>query len=1083
MEKEQPWWRIQGFSSDGSFYTPVGGTENTYELTTRGLIDGNEDQATFKGPKNYLEWWKAHFDAGYRRQHTNSTGWKCALHALEIALKPIYQLYGKTPPSFRALQEVHRSSDYDNLASVYLQELYPIEYAARIGNSYLGNSIKLYRKRLRALKRIEDNFDIACMCLLSDQNIDQAAMCIILDLLCRKDGIRIALGKIIAQRKTSVLEFPRYLVQVENGHVHPIEGEDYGIDEIAWVFNDNTEELYEGEVSHWSGIAPSFDIVSRGQSGLVLEKGEMSMEQAMQTQRTKGLDTTMSSATQPPPLVTYPSLSSLQVIDENIVRPSNNNTQLGGPSTAHSLSLKNTLQLYNQLDLTRNPNKQSFSNSPPPSNHMYPRQEASGGSTMSISGYDYFYQGSRSETHRMPSDVTSQDTVGNHSKRRPTFVEVTPTVKRLRLCSGSLNLAEGPRPPKKSVKRGVYKWDSNSTPPKPASHPINSPSEKHQRMKADDVRLANLFTSLPSSSPPSPMQISPTTTEALTSTYSNIPYEPLYFDVQGSQPEGHLPLDYHRDIDYHNVPLPPDQHALELSRALEKSKKIVYNAPSWWSDLPWDLMEEITYEELIIYFPNHVARWPFLALGLRMQNWDRLFYRTVRLINLARQSHWRSREAKHTEVLPFMIKVENSIQQIEPRYQLAEHERWEAGICEEWVWENRKTKPKGFPEKNVQTVTFAEITHYVCPHDFENRPFSRKVRQAHVFPPLEIDYSILPPQPKPRQRKKLTITEDPYLCPNGEELEMREADWTTEEEKESVEVQVCKYGTRCNRIGKGCNKVHIDQRTENSTSHAQAQAQRQGQQHTDDKSNPKIESQYPPNQHSQVAGTSSSKLQSGSQSDSQTSSNDKGNIKPPKQLCRHQLNCKKADCPYAHQSAAAPPNTLFNPSMICKYGGKCTNKTCNRSHESPALNRGGKDGRGRRDEKEKRAGNGGARGNGSQERINREHGQRGGQGESGRNGFQNGSSRGGQGGGRERRDQASHGRGYHNASRGGNERRSQEGRRRSPGSRGKERGNANANGRGRGRGGNVSGSNGLSSALPLQLNTNLRQTPFDDEEL
>src|SRR6186713_1971269 len=128
MEKEQPWWRIQGSSSDGSFYTPVGGTENTYELTIRGLIDGNEDQATFKGPKNYLEWWKAHLDAGYRRQHTNGTDWKCALYALEIALKPIYQLYGKTPPSFRVLQEIHRSSDYDNLASVYLQELYPIEY-------------------------------------------------------------------------------------------------------------------------------------------------------------------------------------------------------------------------------------------------------------------------------------------------------------------------------------------------------------------------------------------------------------------------------------------------------------------------------------------------------------------------------------------------------------------------------------------------------------------------------------------------------------------------------------------------------------------------------------------------------------------------------------------------------------------------------------------------------------------------------------------------------------------------------------------------------------------------------------------
>jgi hypothetical protein len=77
-----------------------------------------------------------------------------------------------------------------------------------------------------------------------------------------------------------------------------------------------------------------------------------------------------------------------------------------------------------------------------------------------------------------------------------------------------------------------------------------------------------------------------------------------------------------------------------MQRGLLLSRKPIGNAPPWTKDLPWDDMDGITLEEFIVYFPNHVARWPGLALWLRHQSWDRLFYRTVRLINLARGSHY-----------------------------------------------------------------------------------------------------------------------------------------------------------------------------------------------------------------------------------------------------------------------------------------------------------------------------------------------------------------------------------------------------------------------------------------------------------
>jgi len=56
-------------------------------------------------------------------------------------------------------------------------------------------------------------------------------------------------------------------------------------------------------------------------------------------------------------------------------------------------------------------------------------------------------------------------------------------------------------------------------------------------------------------------------------------------------------------------------------------------------------------------------------------------------------------------------------------------------------------------------------------------------------------------------------------------------------------------------------------------------------------------------------------------------------------LCRFNDKCTVATCPYAHQSAAAPPGTTIDLSDRCSFGAACENKKCAGKHPSPAQRR------------------------------------------------------------------------------------------------------------------------------------------------
>ncbi|CAK7240934.1 MAG: hypothetical protein STHCBS139747_002391 [Sporothrix thermara] len=54
-------------------------------------------------------------------------------------------------------------------------------------------------------------------------------------------------------------------------------------------------------------------------------------------------------------------------------------------------------------------------------------------------------------------------------------------------------------------------------------------------------------------------------------------------------------------------------------------------------------------------------------------------------------------------------------------------------------------------------------------------------------------------------------------------------------------------------------------------------------------------------------------------------------------MCKFNLNCANENCPFAHQSPAAPPGVTVNVHEVCSFGAACKNKKCTGRHPSPAA--------------------------------------------------------------------------------------------------------------------------------------------------
>lgn len=57
---------------------------------------------------------------------------------------------------------------------------------------------------------------------------------------------------------------------------------------------------------------------------------------------------------------------------------------------------------------------------------------------------------------------------------------------------------------------------------------------------------------------------------------------------------------------------------------------------------------------------------------------------------------------------------------------------------------------------------------------------------------------------------------------------------------------------------------------------------------------------------------------------------------PSTTMCHFNLRCTNKDCPYVHQSPAAPEGTVVDMSDTCTFGAACKNVKCVAKHPSPA---------------------------------------------------------------------------------------------------------------------------------------------------
>ena len=57
---------------------------------------------------------------------------------------------------------------------------------------------------------------------------------------------------------------------------------------------------------------------------------------------------------------------------------------------------------------------------------------------------------------------------------------------------------------------------------------------------------------------------------------------------------------------------------------------------------------------------------------------------------------------------------------------------------------------------------------------------------------------------------------------------------------------------------------------------------------------------------------------------------------PFETMCRFNLSCSNASCPYVHQSPAAPPGQMVDMGDTCAFGIACENRKCAGRHPSPA---------------------------------------------------------------------------------------------------------------------------------------------------
>ncbi|PSN70836.1 hypothetical protein BS50DRAFT_630903 [Corynespora cassiicola Philippines] len=831
-----------------------------YSLLVANFTLNNRDLAYLYGVNRHQCTLNHYIAAGFKEQHTNSYDHMCALYALEHSLRPIYQLYNRTPPTFPQLKGIYKSYEYYELVRLSICQLMGVapellENEDKL-RSFMADrrrdQFKIGSPTTRATMRGMIDAEIDEMkehfkAMTEPKKLDRGAIGHILKILRRRDGLNIGLGLILKEVNkinTEDDEAGHFNVQFDSDENEEFDG-------IAWVINDRAGDIDSEAENHWSGFAPDYEVRTLQDTYRFGRRRSSLRQAAIQKQR-----------------------QSAEIPDQQI-HPGIQAARRPSQTTSHKR--RTSFEKFNR--------------------HMA-------------------LENSVSRKRRISFDEPRPSKKANNPKSKEVEAEFEPIINALI--------------DDEDEDFGTYfEWQRAGDAKKEAGKPAKN---------------------------------APTT---------------LYQDVVGPWPEGHPSFD-ERDLE--NIPImSKQQFEAELERARELSKHGIPSAPPAHRPLPWEdlISMNITMEELIIYFPNHVLKNPTLALYLRQLGWDRLFFRTARLINLARRSH-RSQnpDKKHTQVLPLMMKMEKSIQKLDPKYSLSDHDKkWKRKVDSDWMWSHIGASfPKRDDYDKHNMVTIPEAASYIVgENEFQHCDFSlaaeqwqnNKPRDTHTSSagdsssssrsskaPLHDPFARPKPLPTNRRRKAsyemdvdysaTTTTTTDYANAAEPHTGWYESHIWPPDDAPDLDVETdappcatpsqramldpahaprpCGFDPKCKK--KNCSRAH-PLRDAASMQKGAALAKRLPQRVCRFGARCRDKGTSCPYPHPE----------GGDGNDNTPPQQPKRTI----QLCRMQ-RCGMAECPLGHRTPAAPPGAggEILTSVWCGFGVACRNAGCNRMHPSPA---------------------------------------------------------------------------------------------------------------------------------------------------
>lgn len=1005
----------------------------TYE--TSDFVDQINQSVYLRGTEEAAKFLLNHVLSGYKKVAAPSKSFLCALYALEISIRPIYQLYDKDPPSFdRLYHGIYRGSIYQELALQHFYDFYdtplpshiPLHHRAHI--DYIAG--EMGEDKAEDLKQY-----------FHREKLSSVAMNSILNVLSIEDGLRIALG--IMTRVGPLSNSNHAPGDVYECYVLDHGDECHG---IAWVINDMAEDFNENAINHWSGIAPTEDDPRRNpvSDGDVKDHDSGSV----------------------------PGNAPNAVIPDSQVKAA-----------------------------------------PPASSSSAPKGSCITGT-----------QANGSRFSKRSSDICSST-----SAPRPAYASILESIGNNPYLT-SFRLGQ----PKDYITPSALIPCAETTATRPSDKP-NLPG-KRKHFQSDDtagnenINLHKHHKAIPlkrrkplfrRNSPPDIMELGFNEDRLDFNFKPHIqlppvgPLRPLFNDLKGHIPAGHYALMPYERFD---TPLTHEEISQETEKALQLSKKRVCNAPHWDRDLPWDEMGDISPEELVMYFPNHVLRWPFLAVYVLKAHWDDQFQRISALINRVRGSQCSQRKNRHAEPLPCKTKFEAAIK--EAGFNLGNLDEIYRTPMEK-ILEKVRQPPNKLFGRTLQPVSIKEAAEYVLYPQFLVKPFCGRLLDAGLLHQHEHPESFF-------RREKAMLNVDGFGKPltqvavgSGEDRrssnvsmislsstsDVNEGDtnWETGRARESFggdpqrglnngkadrnTRKECHDGATCRKenckflhstgkdrkgkepsmlcaLGAKCQHVYCewehpvgwdpDANRANATppKFAPNKKCRNG----GDFQFPKCEFEHPlgwnpQNNRNQVPApkfadatpcrfgsncrdptnctfSHGDKQSQGKNGGSQNAknggqdnrdpkqpqgSNDQGKKQQQQKLCKFDSKCRTGDCKLAHHGPAADPKIQILLDQTCNYGRRCTNNKCNRCHPSPAskIGTGGLTKGGNNNGQGNKAGQGSNKGRGNDK-------SQGNNGQDGNSGRSNGNNSQGNNNGQGRNGQGNNGRGNNGGKGGGN---------------------------------------------------------------